>query len=330
MADVVIFAPSPVLSITIEDHPDAGDVHIHPGGQGVWQARMLRSLSRSVALCSILSGEPGRILAHALHDEGIEVVAVRRESRGGVHIQDRRDGQRQHIVEHGGDILTRHELDELYGATIRHALDADVVILSGPSGEGLIPPDYYRRLAADLRTSGVRVLVDLAGERLDAAIAGGVEVAKVSDEELLADGRIRERSAEAIIPVMHQLHAAGAEVVIVTRAHEPLLVLHDGVLHEVTGPVMEVVNASGAGDSFVGAFAARLADGGGILDAVRLGAAAGALNVTRHGLGTGDKETIERVEALVRIRQLPQDELAATRTRELSPDEFAAGVERDG
>ena len=44
MSDVVIFAPSPVLEITVEEHADDGDVHVHAGGQGVWQARMLQSL----------------------------------------------------------------------------------------------------------------------------------------------------------------------------------------------------------------------------------------------------------------------------------------------
>jgi 1-phosphofructokinase len=50
MADVLIFAPAPLLTVTLEgDHP-RGDLHVHSGGQGVWQARMLRTLGRSVAL----------------------------------------------------------------------------------------------------------------------------------------------------------------------------------------------------------------------------------------------------------------------------------------
>jgi len=330
MAEVVIFAPSPVLEVTIEDHPDGADVHLHAGGQGVWQARMLRSLHRSVALCCVLSGEAGRVLSHALEHEGIEVVSLTRESRGGVHIHDRRGGERRVIVEHGGDALTRHELDELYGITLRQGLDARLVLLSGPAGNGLVPADHYRRLAADLRTGGARVAVDLAGERLDASLAGGVEVAKVSDEELLADGRIRERSAEEIVPAMHRLHEEGAEKVVITRAHEPILMLEDGMVQRVTGPVLEVVDSAGAGDSFVGALAARLADGGSFVEAVVLGAAAGALNVTRHGLGTGDPETIERLRRLVTVERLADEDPAATPAREVSPEQLAAQLEREG
>jgi 1-phosphofructokinase len=331
MSDVVIFAPSPVLEITVEDHQHDGDVHVHAGGQGVWQARMLLSLGRDVELCCALSGETGRVLGHLLQEEGIRIRAVHRVARGGVYVHDRRDGDRKPIIESGGDALTRHEQDELYGLTLRTGLDATLVILSGPHGAGVVPADFYRRLAADLRTGGVRVVVDLAGERLDAALAGGVTVAKVSDEELHTDGRIDKKSnVDQIVSAMRALHDAGAEVVVVTRAAESALLLQDGAVHEVVGPKMEVVDSAGAGDSFVGAFCSVLADGGSVSDAALLGAAAGAQNVTRHGLGTGEAATIERLRELVVVRPLPgggAPEAPAPPAREVSPDDLAHLVE---
>ena len=199
MSEVVIFAPSPVLTVTVEDHPDGTDLHWHAGGQGVWQARMLLRLGARVAICCVLSGESGRVLRHLLDDEGIRVVAVERSGRDSSYIHDRRGGERVKIAETGGDPITRHDLDELYGRTLREGLDASLVILSGPSGNNTLPPDVYRRLAADFRHGGRRVIVDLAGERLKAALTGGVTVAKVSDEELLVDGRIRANRTDQVI-----------------------------------------------------------------------------------------------------------------------------------
>lgn len=331
MSDVVIFAPSPVLEITVEEHQDDGDVHVHAGGQGVWQARMLLSLGRDVELCCALSGETGRVLGHLLREEGIRISAVHRVARGGVYVHDRREGERKPIIESGGDTLSRHDQDELYGLTLRTALDAKLVILSGPHGERIVPADFYRRLAADLRTAGVRVVVDLAGERLDAALAGGVTVAKVSDEELHGDGRIAKKTdVGQIVTAMRALHVAGAEVVVVTRAEESALLLQDGAVHEVVAPKMEVVDSAGAGDSFVGAFCSVLADGGSVSDAALLGAAAGAQNVTRHGLGTGEAATILRLRELVVLRPLPgggapEDDPAPV--REVSPTELAIEIE---
>ena len=46
-----------------------------------------------------------------------------------------------------------------------------------------------------------------------------------------------------------------------------------------------------------------LARGADLVDATRLGAAAGALNVTRGGLGTGNRDTIERIAEHVEIKE---------------------------
>ena len=45
---VVIFAPLPILTVTIEDRAGEPDIHLHAGGQGVWQSRMVSSLGGAV------------------------------------------------------------------------------------------------------------------------------------------------------------------------------------------------------------------------------------------------------------------------------------------
>ncbi|MDH6180666.1 1-phosphofructokinase [Microbacteriaceae bacterium SG_E_30_P1] len=303
---VVIFAPSPVLTITVEGDADSGepDVHVHPGGQGVWQARMLRQLGADVTLCGVFTGETGVVQKHLLNDEGIDVIAVDRPGRGGAYIHDRRSGERATMVETGGDSLSRHELDEVYGHVIGAALDADLAILSGPASDDALPAEVYRRLASDLRETGRRVIVDLAGERLVAAIEGRAYLVKVSDEELLADGLITESTTDDISTAIARMRESGVEVIVVTRAEKPLLLLAEDVLSEVSTPHMQVADHRGAGDSLTAGIAAALGRGSTPEEAVRLGAAAGALNVTRHGLGTGDAETIARFTELVDVRQV--------------------------
>jgi 1-phosphofructokinase len=325
MTEVVIFAPSPVLTVTIEDQPDGPDLHLHAGGQGVWQARMLRRLGLDVVMCCVLSGESGKVLRHLLDDEGIRVVAVERDAKSSSYVHDRRGGERVAIVEIDGDPISRHDIDELYGITLKEGLDAKLVILSGPAGDDTIPADVYRRLAADLREAEPRVIVDLAGERLTSALAGGVTVAKVSDEELLADGRIAENTTEQVISAMHAIAGEGADTVIITRAHEPLLMLTDGEVSEVHSPTMEVADTKGAGDSLTAGVSAALAAGSSIHDAITLGAAAGALNVTRHGLGTGDPDAIEKLRERVTVKGYGEPEASAS----FSPDELAARAEEE-
>jgi len=51
------------------------------------------------------------------------------------------------------------------------------------------------------------------------------------------------------------------------------------------------------------AMTAALARGSTLPDALRLGSAAGALNVTRRGLGSGGRDEIERLAELVHIEE---------------------------
>jgi hypothetical protein len=44
-ASVMIFAPAPLLTVTVEQPADEVELHIHPGGQGIWQARMITALA---------------------------------------------------------------------------------------------------------------------------------------------------------------------------------------------------------------------------------------------------------------------------------------------
>ena len=330
MSDVTIFAPSPTLTVTVEEHGGEPDIHVHAGGQGVWQARMLLRLGASVTMCCTLTGEVGRMLRHLLEDEGIGVAGLERPGKGSAYVHDRRGGERRVIAETEGEPLARHDLDELYGLTLREGLASGLAILSGPAGDEALPADTYRRLAADLREGGAKVIVDLAGERLAAAVEGGVDVLKVSDEELTRGGLVENGSVAEIMTAMRALHRGGAEAVIVSRATDPLLILDAQGFAEVTQPRMSVADTRGAGDSLTAGVAAAMVRGERPRDAVVTGAAAGALNVTRHGLGTGDADTIAKLRESVTVREIIDDSAAHISqpvTGHVSPDGLAALAE---
>ncbi|MCP2637307.1 PfkB family carbohydrate kinase [Microbacterium sp. HD4P20] len=327
MSDVTIFAPSPTLTVTVEEHGGEPDIHVHAGGQGVWQARMLLRLGASVTMCCTLTGEVGGMLRHLLEDEGIGVAGLERPGRGSAYVHDRRGGHRSVIAETEGEPLARHDLDELYGLTLREGLESKLTILSGPAGDEALPSDTYRRLAADLREGGAKVVVDLAGERLAAAVDGGVDVLKVSDEELIRGGLVENESVAEIMKAMRTLHQRGADAVIVSRATDPFLLLDAQGFAEVTQPRMAVADTRGAGDSLTAGVVSAMARGERPRDAVITGAAAGALNVTRHGLGTGDAEAISKLRESVTVREIIDDSAAHISqpvTGHVSPDGLAA------
>jgi 1-phosphofructokinase len=298
---VTVFAPVPQLTVTIEQQNDEAELHVHPGGQGVWQARMCAGLGASVTLCAAMGGEIGQIIARLLADEDIEVRAVHRSTGSGWYVHDRRDGSRNEIAEYGGAPLGRHDLDELYSTALAAGLRSRVTVLSGVAARGVVDPEVYRRLATDLTTHGSAVVADLSGADLSAVLSGGVRFLKVSHEELLDAERARDDSTDALVEAARKLRDQGAEAVLISRAGDPGIALLDDEPFLVELPSLEVVDHRGAGDSMTAGVAAVLARGGDLHEAVRTGAAAGAVNVTRHGLGTGRREAIQELTGRVRL-----------------------------
>ncbi|MEU4804194.1 PfkB family carbohydrate kinase [Actinosynnema sp. NPDC023587] len=300
-----MFAPSPQLTVTVEVLDGEPDIHVHAGGQGVWQSRMIQSLGVEVVLCAALGGETGQVLRHLV---GVELKARDVAARNGAYVHDRRDGVRDPLVVMPADALSRHELDDLYEMTLVEALRAGVAVLSGPAEDDEpVPDSVYERLAADLGGNGCQVVVDLSGGRLAAALAGGPAVVKVSHEELVSDGLAESDSLPDLAKACRKLADSGVGTVVVSRAADDTLAMVDGGFVLVESPDMSPVDTRGGGDSMTAGLAAGLAQGLSVEDSLKLGAAAGAVNIMRHGLGSGSGEVVREMVGRVRLKQWEDD-----------------------
>jgi 1-phosphofructokinase len=303
---VCVFAPAPILTVTIErGASDAGELHLHPGGQGFWVARMLKHLGATPILVMPLGGETGDVFGHLVSSHDIDVRTIPVTEPSGAYVHDRRDGERDEWWQAELGALGRHEVDDLYTVTLGAALEAGVCVLTGTHRQGAVLPDgTFERLASDLRANDVEVIADLQGEFLREALAGGLTTVKVSEDELVEDGWAKGRKDAAVIAGIERLAEAGAEDVVVSRAEGGVLALLAGDLMKATGPKMEVIDPSGAGDSMTAALAHARAEGLAPDAALALAVGAGAMNVTRHGLGSGDAEAIAQLSRNVQVETL--------------------------
>ncbi len=304
---LVVFAPSPLLTITVEaaDTPRQ-EIHLHAGGQGFWVARMAALLGAEVSLCCALGGESGAVLRGLITRENVELLSVECAASNGVYIHARRGGVREQLARTESKRLSRHEADELYGLTLSAALDAGIALLTGVDPSTVLDSEVYRRLAGDLRSNGVQVIADLAGSSLKAALAGGLDILKISEEEALNEDIAGSSGVDDLLDALDKLHDQGAETVLISRAAEPALVLDGarGRYLELTGPRVQTLEPKGTGDSMFAALGASLADGQELDLALRLAMAAGALNATRHGLGTGTHQQIQQLSHHIAINEL--------------------------
>lgn len=302
----VVFAPSVLLTVTVEDGPDGDEIHLHAGGQGWWIARMVAELGPTTTLVGPFGGESGSVLSGLVSSGPVRLHATTAAGANGTYVHDRRSGDREVVADVAPARLTRHEVDELFGAALVDGLEHDVTVLAGPGLTPPVPDDLYSRLAHDLRANGRTVVADLSGRTLDCALSGGVTVLKVSAEELEREGHAEGQSMRQVVGAMERLRADGADNVVVTLAGDGLVGILDDVPVRVTSPAVSAVEHRGAGDSFTAGVAAALARGEDLRDAVRLATAAGALNVTRRGLGTGARHEIERLATQIEVKPLLQ------------------------
>lgn len=307
-AGAVVFAPAPELTVTLERLDDRDEIHLHAGGQGFWIARLLRVLDVDTTLCGSFGGETGRVVRRLIEDMGIRVVAVEVPGWNGGYVHDRRDGERRPVGTQDPAPLSRHELDDLYSMTLATGLAGRVCVLGGPNlAAPPVPAELYRRLAHDLRSNGTTVVADLSGEQRQAVLDAGVDVLKTSDEDLVGDGLLAEGAdTRAVEEVMGSLAgtSGGAEHVIVTRGARPALAMTGGDVVSVTGPDVDALDPSGAGDSVTAGVTAALTAGQDLREALRLGVAAATLNVTRHGLASGERDAIVAIADKVRVEPL--------------------------
>lgn len=301
---IAVFSPSPLLTVTIELGADRPEVHLHAGGQGFWVARLAATLGAEVTLCCALGGEPGGVLRGLIDAEPLILRAADADTPNGVYVHDRRSGARSEVVRVDSRPLGRHAADELYGIALGAGLDAAVTMITGCQPPDVLDADLYRRLASDLRANGEVVIADLTGEPLRAALDGGVDLLRLSDEEMVRESYAASEALSDIATGASRLQEAGARYVLVSRGPAPALLINDGagpLQIELAPPVFETLDQRGTGDSMFAATGVGLARGMEVIDALRLGMAAGALNATRRGLGTGTREEIERLARHVTV-----------------------------
>lgn len=301
---IAIFSPSPLVTVTIEETPPAAaEIHFHAGGQGVWVARMVNALECTAVLCVPVGGEGGVVLRALLENEGFVLRTVATEGENGGYVHDRRGGERHEIVRTASHVLSRHELDELYGTALAAAVEAGVVVLTGPAQEAVAPAATFGRFAADARAAGARVVADLSRGALK-SLTGGVAVLKVAHDEIVGAGLSVSEDEHELMRAMRLLSDV-AETVVVSRGAQPALVLSNGEFWHVEAPKLSTLDHRGAGDSMTAAFAVALRRGLTFEAMLQLAAGAGALNVTRRGLGTGRRANIEALASTVKVARRP-------------------------
>jgi 1-phosphofructokinase len=300
-----VLAVGPMLEVTVETlrGDDEPHVHVHAGGQGLWVARMAKTLGARPVVCAPFGGEAGVAAAALARAEGLDLRTTSTPDIS-AHVLDYRSGEREELVVMRSPALDRHAQDDLYGTMLVHSMDVDLAVLTGADPDLGVPDDFFGRLAKDLRAAGTPVVADLSGNHVRQILQAESVVLKISHEEMLDGGFAEDAEVATLRDAGRRMLEEGLRALVISRADDPTLVITDDEARLYTAPTVSTREHKGAGDSMTAGIAVALARGADLDEAVRLGAAAGALNVTRRGLGTGRRDQIETFADRVAVEQV--------------------------
>ncbi|MEA2593984.1 MAG: ribokinase [Thermomicrobiales bacterium] len=264
--------------------PEAGETvtgssfAVFGGGKGANQAvAAARSGANTAMLGAVGEDDFGR---QRLADLSVEMIDV-----GGVTVTDRAaSGVALIIVDETG----QNRIAYVPGATATITPDQAIAALHRFQPRVLLttlelPARALESLFEEALVIGATIINNATPEpsegRKIAALADILIVNETEASELLAVGP-GERDWLA---VAHALRGLGPRAAIVTLGAAGAVVAGERVSERLPAPKVEVVDSTGAGDAFAGAFAARLASGADILTAARVGVIAGSLAVTKAG-----------------------------------------------
>lgn len=261
-----------------------------PGGKGANQALAARRAGARVALVGAAGRDDFADAALALlAADGVDLTGVARVDAptGAAFIAVDAKGENAIVVASGANAFAR--ADALEAMTLG---PGDTLLLQRETPEA-------ENLAAARRAkaAGARVILNLAPagalpdawfEVLDALILNEHEAAALGAG--MGVGSAPDAVARAI-------DARRGVACVVTLGGEGAIAWTGGVRREAPAPAIEVVDTTGAGDAFVGAFAAALDHGLHIGGALLRGVAAGGLACTTAGAQTSLPRG-EEIEAL--------------------------------
>ena len=273
------------LVVRVENLPAPGqtvtgdELVTMPGGKGANQAVAAARLGAAVRMAGRVGWDAhGDELIRGLAEDGVDVAGIRRDSdapSGAALILVGAGGQNMIAVAPGAN--GRVGEDEVQ-TLVRGLRSGDVVVLQLE-----IPLPAVLSAAEQARRAGARVVLNaapsapLAGRRLpesDLLVVNEDEAADLTEapvRDLVGAERAARRLSDSAAAVVVTMGAAGA------------VLWESGSSTRVPPLAVDAVDATAAGDAFVGAVAMGLAAGWSLRETVRLGSAAGAAAAGKVG-----------------------------------------------
>ena len=271
---------------TATRHPKAGEtvagqaVHYFPGGKGTNQAVAAAKLGASTALIGRLGTDAfGQQLRTFLAAQGVDLALVKDAAgtHSGTAIITIANADNTIVVVPGANALVSAE-----DVAAPVLAKGDVAVSQFEIPQATIAAFFKRARAAGATT----ILNPAPAIACNPELLELVDIMILNETELgfLTGTALADTDEPALfIEAARRLPAASGKTICVTLGKRGVLALVGGAPSLIAGRAVKAVDTTGAGDCFVGALAAQLANGKAIHDALEYANAAASICVQRMG-----------------------------------------------
>jgi ribokinase len=252
------------------------------GGQGANQAVAASRLGATVTFVGCIGDDhDGSLVLQQLISEGVdtsEVEVVSGKPTGLALVSLLDDGKRSIVVIPGANLALGASR---VSRTVRRLVDAETAVLV----QGEVPADVISAVVTSAHSAGCRPILNLAPYR-----PTGSEVLALCDPLVMNEIEASSLLGRTVRGAKDAQNAAEgltslARSVVISIGEEGAVWAEAGGSGHVAAPLVEhVVDASGAGDAFVGALAMMLAGRESLDRSLRVAVAAGSFVVSRVGV----------------------------------------------
>jgi 6-phosphofructokinase 2 len=273
-----------------------------PGGGGINVARLVHRLGADCVALYPAGGAQGQQLRQLLAQEQVRssCIEIAGETRESFSVTETSSGREFRFVLPGPTLAPQE-----WQACLDHFAVLDTppryLVASGSLPPG-VPTDFYARLVRLARARGTQVVLDSSGPALAEALQEGVYLVKPSLRELRElTGRPLTDEAQWRDAAQQLVASGQAQVVALSLGEQGALLVAAEKTWRAPALAQQVLSATGAGDSFVGAMVWALSRQAGLAEAFRYGVAAGSAALLSAGTGLCSKADVERLYAEVRL-----------------------------
>lgn len=281
---VVIGSVNMDIVLEVDQFPQPGEtvkgnhVSYKPGGKGANQAVAASLAGASVSMAGAVGTDGfGSVLRETLSLKGVETSHIRSKEGGSglAFITVSCSGENQIILSPGANGL--FSPSDIPDELLRKA---GLLLLQNE-----IPWETNEAVLEKAALFQVPVFLNPAPAlRLPAGCLPFIHTLILNESEAEAVTGRTVTSREQAMEAAQSLRQLGVRNVLVTLGKQgSILLAEDGAVYETAAFLVQAVDTTAAGDTFIGAYAARMTGGSPVGEALRFASAAAALSVTRLG-----------------------------------------------